>query len=247
MGYPGSIGSQESVDYILCDQNILPKKFQKYYFEKILYTSNCYTDLGHINDLGILDKKNYGLPTDKLLIGAFNRSDKILPEIFDIWMDTLKINSQAVILFPDYGNVQRENIKKYCKIHKYNFDQIIFLKRLKTREDYLKRLSLIDFSLDTFPYNGHTVSLDNLKCGIPIVTLKGNSYASRVTASLLENLNIVDFIANNRDEYKKIFSNYLINSGQLSEIKNKIKIEFKKYNENVNFVKDVESIYKSIL
>jgi len=79
------------------------------------------------------------------------------------------------------------------------------------------------------------------------VTLKGSSYASRVTASLLENLNIVDFIANNRDEYKKIFSNYLINSGQLSEIKNKIKIEFKKYNENVNFVKDVESIYKSIL
>ena len=247
LGYPGSIGAKESIDYILCDQNILPKEFQKYYFEKILYTSRCYTDLGNINDLDVFDKKKYGLPTDKLLIGAFNRSDKILPDIFDIWMDTLKINSQAVILFPDYGDVQRENIKKYCKIHKYNFDQIIFLKRLNTREDYLRRLSLIDFSVDTFPYNGHTVSLDNLKCGIPVVTLKGNSYASRVTASLLENLNISNFIANDRDEYKKILSNYLINSEQLLEIKKKLKIEFKKYNENVNYVKDIENIYRSIL
>jgi len=247
LGYPGSIGVKESIDYILCDQNILPKEFQKYYFEKILYTSRCYTDLGSINDLDKLDKKKYGLPTEKLLIGAFNRSDKILPSIFDIWMDTLKINSQAVILFPDYGDVQRENIKKYCKIHKYNFDQIIFLKRLNTREDYLRRLSLIDFSVDTFPYNGHTVSLDNLKCGIPVVTLKGNSYASRVTASLLENLNISNFIANDRDEYKKILSNYLINSEQLLEIKKKLKIEFKKYNENVNYVKDIENIYRSIL
>lgn len=247
LGYPGSVGAKDFIDYILCDQEILPKKFQKYYFEKILYTSNCFTDLGYVNDQGILDKKKYGLPSDKLLIGALNRSDKILPDIFDIWMETMKKNSQAVILFPNYGVVQKENIKKYCTIRNYNFDQIIFLNRLDKREDYLRRLSLIDFSLDTFPYNGHTISLDNLKCGVPVLTLKGNSYASRVTASLLENLNIKNFVANNKNDYKIIFENYLINPEELLETKKKISIEFKKYNENVNFVRDVESIFRSIL
>jgi predicted O-linked N-acetylglucosamine transferase (SPINDLY family) len=57
-------------------------------------------------------------------------------------------------------------------------------------EDHLARYRLADVFLDTYPYNGHTTAGDALRAGIPVVSLYGESFASRVALSLLHDLEL---------------------------------------------------------
>ena len=71
------------------------------------------------------------------------------------------------------------------------------------RKDHLSRLKLVDIFLDTFPYNAHTTSSDAIRMGIPIVTLKGKSFASRVTASILNQADMTQLITDSVENLKK--------------------------------------------
>ena len=50
---------------------------------------------------------------------------------------------------------------------------------------YLSRLGIADLFLDTFPYNAGTVASDAIRMKLPLVTLCGQAFASRMAASLL--------------------------------------------------------------
>ena len=67
---------------------------------------------------------------------------------------------------------------------------------------YLERFQLADLFLDTYPYGGHTTSIEALAAGLPILTLQGKTFQSRVTASLLKDLNLKELITNNKEDYK---------------------------------------------
>jgi predicted O-linked N-acetylglucosamine transferase (SPINDLY family) len=68
-------------------------------------------------------------------------------------------------------------------------------------EDHLARYRLVDVFIDTYPYNGHTTASDALLAGLPVVTLKGKSFASRVAASLLHDVGLPDLACASYDEY----------------------------------------------
>jgi predicted O-linked N-acetylglucosamine transferase (SPINDLY family) len=60
---------------------------------------------------------------------------------------------------------------------------------------------LADLFLDTFPYNGHTTAGDALCAGIPIVSLCGDSFASRVAASLLHDVGLQQYACSSLKAY----------------------------------------------
>ena len=70
-------------------------------------------------------------------------------------------------------------------------------------DEHLKRLQLADLVLDTFPYNAHTTCSDAIRVNLPLA-LKGKSFASRVTASLLSSIKVTELITENEDEYEKL-------------------------------------------
>ena len=87
---------------------------------------------------------------------------------------------------------------------------------------HLKRIQHIDIALDTRIYNGHTTTIEMLQAGIPLVTLKGNHFASRVSSSILKALDIEELITKDYDDYKnKIVS--LINNEKRQNMKDLIK------------------------
>ena len=80
----------------------------------------------------------------------------------------------------------------------------------------------IDIALDTRIYNGHTTTIEMIQAGVPLVTLKGSHFASRVSSSILKNLELNDFITESYEEYEsKIIS--LINKDECASAKNLIK------------------------
>ena len=69
--------------------------------------------------------------------------------------------------------------------------------------------------LDTFFYNGHTTTIEALWSGLPVITLEGNSFASRVSASILKSIGFEELVASSKKEYIEKVIFYLSNKSEL--------------------------------
>ena len=193
-------------------------------------------------------RSEFDLPEDKFILGCFSRIEKILPNIFDIWMKVLIKNKDAKLALCIQDERVKNNIKMYCNKNQFNFSQIIFLNNLDHKEN-LKRISTFDLYLDTFPYNGHTAISDSLfQSCVPTISYTGNSFASRVSYSLLKYLKLENLITYNEDEYFNKIDYYCSNRNELKKIKEYL-INFKENNKDrmKKFTKDFEKIIKSII
>jgi predicted O-linked N-acetylglucosamine transferase (SPINDLY family) len=63
---------------------------------------------------------------------------------------------------------------------------------------------LADPFLDTLPYNAHTTASDALWAGLPLITCRGESFAGRVAASLLNAIGLPELVTNSLEDYKAL-------------------------------------------
>jgi predicted O-linked N-acetylglucosamine transferase (SPINDLY family) len=100
----------------------------------------------------------------------------------------------------DINETAKQNLIAYASKF-IDLSRIIFAKRVPSIEEHLARYCLADLFLDTFPYNGHTTCSDALFAGLPVVTIRGESFASRVCSSLLSDLTLGELSAITYEEY----------------------------------------------
>jgi protein O-GlcNAc transferase len=86
----------------------------------------------------------------------------------------------------------------------------------------LARHRQADLFLDTLPYNAHTTASDALWAELPVLTLMGQSFASRVAASLLNAIGLPELITNTQEEYEALAIELATNPQKLVEIKLKL-------------------------
>jgi predicted O-linked N-acetylglucosamine transferase (SPINDLY family) len=249
IGYPSTMMATY-MDYIIADEIVIPQKNQKFFKEKIIYLPFFY----HISDdKKKISNKNYtykdfNLPSDKFIFCCFNNILKINPHIFSLWMGILKKNENSVLwLKSDKTNIIK-NLKLEADKFKINSDRIIFANRLESSEN-LASYKLADLFLDTFPYNAHVTGCDALYSGLPILTLCGESFASRVGASLLNTLNMNELIAYSETEYVNKAYNLSINKKKITELKQELSNPLtisKLFNSNL-YVEKIETAYIEIL
>ena len=120
----------------------------------------------------------------------------------------------------DEGEDMKKNIKSLRKII-VDKNRIIFAERVD-RQRHISRIHNIDIALDTLIYNGHTTSIEMIQSGIPLVTLEGKHFASRVSTSLLETLGGSDLITKDIDDYRNIIVNLIEDKSRMERIKEKI-------------------------
>jgi predicted O-linked N-acetylglucosamine transferase (SPINDLY family) len=203
LGYPGTLGTNYH-DYIFSDKNIIPPENHKYYSEKVIYLS-CYqpNDPQKYKPDRLLKKQEYGLPENKIVYCCFCNNFKILPEILESWVAILKEVKDSVLWLLEDNSVFRKNILRHFESTGIEINRIIFAPRTSL-ENHLDRLALADICLDTYPYNGHTTSSDALWCGIPLITVQGKSFASRVSSSLLSSVSMQKLITYSMAEYERV-------------------------------------------
>ncbi|MBC8304090.1 MAG: tetratricopeptide repeat protein [Pelagibacterales bacterium] len=222
LGYPGTSGAN-FIDYIIADKILIPKESQKYYSEKIIYLPNTYQ--ARDSSLKISDKifkrEELGLPKNAFVFCCFNQNNKITPNIFDIWMRILKTVDKSVLWLLEDNSIATKNLRKEAKKRKIDPKRIIFAKRM-SMTNHFARHKCADLFLDTFPYGAHTTCSDSLWAGLPIVTLMGKSFASRVAGSLLNAINLEELITTTEKEYEKLIIELANNSYRLKEIRNKL-------------------------
>ena len=105
-----------------------------------------------------------------------------------------------------------------------------------------------DLLLDTFIYSGHTTTIESLWAGLPVITLEGNSFASRVSSSILKSIGFDNLVAKTKEEYIEKVVFYLQNKNQLNKFKKtllKLKSQNALFNTN-EFVRNFEKVLQGI-
>jgi protein O-GlcNAc transferase len=245
LGYPGTLGA-DYMDYIIADETLIPDHLQLGYSEKVVYLPDSY----QANDSKrvIADKKftrqELGLPETGFVFSSFNNNYKILPAIFDSWMRILNTVEGSVLWLFEDNNFATESLKNEAEKRGIDSNRLVFAKRMSLPE-HLARHQQADLFLDTFPYNAHTTASDALWAGLPIITLMGESFASRVAASLLYAINLPELVTTSQAEYELLAIELAANPLKLNSIKQKLtknRLTTPLFNAQL-FTKNLEATY----
>ena len=222
LGYPGTMGT-DYIDYIIADKTLIPVEAQSCYSEKVAYLPNSY----QVNDRKrVVSDKQYtrqelGLPENGFVFCCFNNNFKILPATFEGWMRILKAVEGSILWLLQDNPWVVDNLKKEAEKQGIAAHRLVFAERMPLSV-HLARHRQADLFLDTLPYNAHTTTSDALWTGLPVLTLMGRSFSSRVAASLLNAIGLPELITNTPEEYEALAIELAINPKKLAEIKLKL-------------------------
>ena len=253
LGYPGTMGAK-FMDYIIADKIIIPENLKNHYSEKVLYLPDCYQPNTRNLFTKKIEKKNFtrvdfDLPKEAVILCSFNSNYKITPTIFNSWMNILKKVKSSVLWIYAYNDIAKNNLKIEAKRRGIDSNRIFFAEKMPILEEHFERMKLADIFLDTFPYGAHTTAGDCLRVALPIVTLMGNSFASRVAASILASIDMKELITHNIIDYENLIIKLASDKNELNKIKNKMKekIEQSSFFNSLKFTKELEKIYLNLI
>ena len=223
LGYPGTIGA-DFIDYIVADKTLIPEAYQEFYTEKVVYLPHTYMvdDSKRVASSKMFTKEECGLPQDAFVFCCFNNDYKFNPQVLDSWSRILRSVGNAVLWISENNKYFETNITAEFDRRGIDSSRIIFAKRVELMSDHLARYAVGDLFLDTYPYNAHTTAVDSLKACTPIVTLMGQSFASRVAASLLNAIGLPELITTTQEEYEALAIELAQSPQKLAHIKQKI-------------------------
>jgi len=250
LGFPGTMGSIY-YDYIVGDKLVIPKKEEKFYTEKILRLNHFFPPNSCLRDLSPEDhftKDDFDIPKNAFIFTCFNNNKKITPKEFDIWMNLLKEIKDGILWLSKSNNLSVINLKKAAEKRNIDPERIIFAERLNKKGKHLARYKVSDLGLDTFNYNGHTTTSDALCMGLPVLTKIGNSFPSRIAASILNSFDLNDLIATTEEEYEDKALYLAQNREEILKFKRKLKSINEENNlKSETYAKEVENLYMKII
>ena len=178
-------------DYIIADSTLIPENARIHYTEKVAYLPHCYQPNCRNRNISdkIASRSQYYLPENDIVFCLFNHSWKITPYVFSAWIRILHAAKNSVLWIMVIDDTAKGNLKKEAESRGIEASRLIFADSLPV-EEHLNRLQLADIFLDTFPYGAHTTCSDSLRMGLPVITMMGQSFASRVAGSLLTTIGL---------------------------------------------------------
>jgi predicted O-linked N-acetylglucosamine transferase (SPINDLY family) len=183
-GYPGTMGSPYH-HYLIADPYIIPEADEIFYSEKVVRLS-CYqpNDRKRVVSPQRPARADAGLPDDAFVFCCLNGMQKITDTAFQRWMTILREVPASVLWLLSGTDDANARLRARAQEAGVSPERIIFAEK-KSNPDHLARYPLADLFLDTLPYGAHTTAADSLWMNVPILTLPGRSFASRVCASLV--------------------------------------------------------------
>jgi predicted O-linked N-acetylglucosamine transferase (SPINDLY family) len=208
LGYPGTMAC-DYMDYLIADEVVIPKESQHHYSEQILYMQGCYQLSQRERKVAkkLPTRSEVGLPETGFVYCCFNNSYKITPSMFECWMQILHATPGSVLWLLEDNAIASSNLRLEAQAQGIDPKRVVFAPRV-TNEEHLLRHQLADLFIDTFPYSAHTTASDAIHMKLPIVTIQGESFASRVASSLIQlNRCTPIMISNNFQSYFDLITN----------------------------------------
>ncbi|AWK86493.1 tetratricopeptide repeat protein [Azospirillum thermophilum] len=219
LGYPGTTGA-DWIDYVVADPVVLPPELEPGFSEAVARLPGCVLprDRRDLPDAPP-SRSACGLPEDGFVLGCFNGAYKITPDVWSVWMGLLRDIPDAVLWLQKPVPEAERNLRQAVRDAGIAADRLLFAPWCETTAAHLARLHLADLVLDTLHYGAHTTASDALWAGVPVVTRLGDSFASRVAASLLQAAGLPDFIAGSIEEYARVVARWAGDRAGLQRVK----------------------------
>jgi predicted O-linked N-acetylglucosamine transferase (SPINDLY family) len=202
LAYPGSLGAPW-YDYLIADAYVIPPKQREYYDEKIAYLPGCYqpTDTTRVV-AEPQPRAALGLPANAFVYCCFNANWKITPQSFALWMRILASVPDSVLWLLDErpDSAVTERLRAAAQRAGVDPQRLVFAPKTD-HPDYLARYRHAGLFLDTNPYNAHTTASDALFVGCPVLARPGDTFASRVAASLNRHVGLDELIVDSDEAY----------------------------------------------
>jgi predicted O-linked N-acetylglucosamine transferase (SPINDLY family) len=199
--------------------------------EKIAYVPSMFTyDRQRQVSDEPLTREQYGLPETGFVFTCQNGCQKLMPEVFDIWMEILKAVPGSVLWLLKPNDTAVKNLIKEADARGVDAERLIFTAREVVPLDqekarigkYLASYKLADLFLDTWPYNAGTTAVDALWAGLPVLTKKGKALVARMATEALRGIEVPELITKTPEEYKELAIELAHNPDKLKQIKEKV-------------------------
>jgi predicted O-linked N-acetylglucosamine transferase (SPINDLY family) len=219
LGYPGTLGAGY-MDYVIADPTVLPPGAGDHYAEKIIHLPHSYqaNDSRRAIADRVFSRTELGLPAQGFVFCCFNNTYKILPAVFARWMRILNDVPGSVLWLLGTDAAVVASLRRWAQAAGIEPDRLIFTTRMALPE-HLARHRAADLFLDTLPYNAHTTASDALWAGLPLLTCSGESFASRVAASLLRAIDLPELIAPTPQRYEELAVELALDPPRLAAIR----------------------------
>ena len=200
LGFPGSMGTPHH-HYIIADGFVIPPEAEKYYSEKVVRLP-CYQPNDRRRQVAAQrpSRAEHGLPETAMVYCCFNSLHKVTRPVFERWMTILARVPSSVLWLLSASETANERLRQHAAQHGIAADRLVFAPTQWTPE-HLTRYPLADLFLDTTPYSAHTTTSDALWMGLPVITVPGRSFASRVCGSLVGAAGLPDMICPDEQAY----------------------------------------------
>ena len=236
LGFPGSMGA-EYIDYIIGhtpspDEDLEELAINNQFMtEKIAYVPSSFTyDRQRQLSDEPLTRTQFGLPETGFVFTCQNGCQKLMPEVFDIWMEILKAVPGSVLWLLKPNETALKNLIKEANARGVEAERLIFtarevvpIEQEKARiGKYLASYKLADLFLDTWPYNAGTTAIDALWAGLPVLTKEGKSGVARMAAGALRGIEVPDLITKTAQDYQELAIELAHSPDKLKQLKEKV-------------------------
>lgn len=244
LAYPGTTG-MSAIGHRLTDPRLDPEGFDDQYTERSVrlpHTFWCYDPLSN-EAVNPLPAKTNRFVT----LGCLNNPCKLTDRTLAMWAGVMHAVPTARLLLMAPPGRPRDRLAARLTAQGIDAARVDF-QSFRPRSEYLRTYHQIDLGLDTFPYNGHTTSLDSFWMGVPVVTRVGQTAVGRGGLSQLYNLGLCDLASATDEQFVRIAIELANDLSRLAELRRTLRsrMEHSSLIDASGFARDIEAAYRQM-
>ncbi len=250
LGYTATTGLS-TIDYRLTDEFGDPSGITEcFYTEKMKRVPGsaiCYQPLTESPPVSELP----ALANNHVTFGSFNNLTKITPDVVALWAQVLQIVPTAKLLMKSKGlndEMTRRIFLAMFEHHGIDPSRLTLIGWEASLRQHVEVYHRVDVALDPFPFNGGITSFEALWMGVPVVTLEGKTFVSRMGVRLLEGVKFGDLIAKTSADYVRIASELAKNLSRLQQLRLELRdrMQHSPLMDGAQITRNIEMVYRDI-
>ena len=249
LGYPTTTG-MSAIDYRISDWEVDPAGYEDYSTERLVRMSSsyyCYRPPVDAPPVGPLPARGAG----RVTFASFNNLGKVSAEALALWGRILEAVPGSQLLLKSKALLD-EGVRRRVLDRVSAAGMDVHRVRLhgwsRQTDEHLGLYHEVDIGLDTYPYNGATTTCEALWMGVPVVTLKGNTHASRMGASVLKAAGFGHWVAESAEEYVHLAVQLAGQQEQLEQLRGSLRERLRgsRLLDETGFTRELEAAYRQM-
>jgi predicted O-linked N-acetylglucosamine transferase (SPINDLY family) len=249
LGFPATTG-MKAMDYRITDAYAEPPGMTENLNVETLWRLPeifcCYG--AHESNPAVIDHPPFE-DNGYITFGCFNNFAKVTDPVLETWAKIMSSVPESRLLLEITGldgPKFRAEVEERLQRQGLPLNRVILEPRKRSNQFVL--YNKIDIALDPFPCVGGTTSMDTLWMGVPLVTLAGKHFVSRMGVSILTNAGLPELIAQNTDEYVKLATGLANDRQRLKSLRHNLRdhVVASPLMNQESFARNMETAYREM-